>query len=130
MAGTKGNHMHNLSRSVFVSLILVLISAVLVSCQRPTAALPEDQAVPGISLTITGDTCLSVTVSVGDQITWTNQDSQEHLIRVETLDGQLVFEATDLQPGDSTSLSLPVAGSYVYTCTPDPGITGTITVEP
>lgn len=89
-----------------------------------------DEAVPGISLAITGDTCPSVTVNASDQVTWTNQDSQEHLIRVETLDGQLVFEATDLQPGDSASLSFPVARSYVYTCTPDEALTGTITVEP
>ncbi|HEX6303206.1 MAG TPA: plastocyanin/azurin family copper-binding protein [Anaerolineales bacterium] len=122
--------MHNPSRSIFISLILVLICATLVACQRPTEALPEVEPVPGISLTLTGDSCPSVTLNAGDQITWTNQDSQQHHIRVETLDGQLVFEATDLQPGDSASLSFPVAGSYVYTCTPDEVLTGTITVEP
>ena len=122
--------MHKLSRFIFLSPIIVLICAFLAACQAPTQALPEDETVPGISLALTGDTCPAVTISAGDQITWTNQDSQEHLIRVETPDGQLVFETTDLQPGDSASLSFPVAGSYVYTCTPDEALTGTITVKP
>lgn len=122
--------MHNLSRSIFVNLIVALICVFLVACQGTTQAPAVDEDLPGISLAITGDTCPSVTVNASDQVTWTNQDSQEHLIRVETPDGQLVFEATDLQPGDSTSLSFPVPGSYVYTCTPDQGVTGMITVEP
>lgn len=122
--------MHNISRSIFVSLVVVLISAFLAACQRPTEALPEDQTVPGISIAITGDACPSMTVNAGDQVTWTNQDSQEHLIRVETLDGQLVFEATGLQPGDSASLSFPIAGNYAYACTLEGEITGSITVEP
>ena len=65
--------MNNLKRSLQYSLIILFVSVYLVACQSVTPT-------PGISLNITASICPSSTVTTGDQITWTNQDQQFHLI--------------------------------------------------
>jgi plastocyanin len=120
----------NFSRFLMYSLIVLLATVSLIACRNATPVPPEGASAPGISVTITGSTCPSVTITVGDQVTWTNQDKQGHLIRIEPSEGELVFDSGELKPGDSASFTFPQAGNYSYVCSEDQDSTGLITVQP
>ena len=122
--------MRNFSRFLMYSLIVLLATVSLIACRNATPVPPEGASAPGISVTITGSTCPSVTITVGDQVTWTNQDKQGHLIRIEPFEGELVFDSGELKPGDSASFTFPQAGNYSYVCSEDQDSTGLITVQP
>lgn len=124
--------MYNHYRLYRCRLVILLAVVFLVACQKSTQTPSEGAAAPGIRIAITDDTCPSIEISINDQVTWINEDDQEHPIRVESSGGQKdrTFVSADLGPGDSTSLTFPEAGSYSYVCTLDQESTGTITVYP
>ena len=122
--------MINLKRSLQYSLMILFVSVYLVACQSVTSVPLSGAPTPGISLNITASICPSSTFTTSDQITWTNQDQQVHLIHIESSDGKIVFDSGDLQPSDTVSFTISQARNYVYVCSSDLKSTGTITVEP
>lgn len=113
--------------SVLVGLALML-AGYLAACQ-PTPPLATSTA-PGISVGITADICPNVVVSADQQVTWTNQDTREHVVRHEPAEGNAQFDSGTLQPGDTFSFTFPQPGTYTYDCSMDGAMTGTITVQP
>lgn len=112
---------------LFIAMLIVL-SGTLAACQ-PTPTLAPASA-PGIVVGITDDICPGIGVQVGQQVTWTNQDDREHIVRdVSTKEGSL-FASGILKPGDSFAITFTQAGTYTYECSEDGDRTGTITVEP
>ena len=67
----------------------------------------------------------TVTVTVGDTVTWTNGDQISHTA---TADGGS-FDTGTLANGDSNTVTFATAGSFPYHCAIHPAMTGTITVE-
>lgn len=67
-----------------------------------------------------------VRISVGDTVTWTNEDSAYH--HTATRSG--VFDSGTLRHGESWSWTFTEAGTYNYLCTPHPWMTGRVIVEP
>jgi amicyanin len=67
----------------------------------------------------------SLTISVGDTVTWTNADPVVHTAT--STSG--AFDSGDLAQGESYSLTFTAPGTYDYLCTPHPAMTGTIVVE-
>ncbi|MEJ2353127.1 MAG: cupredoxin domain-containing protein [Anaerolineales bacterium] len=122
--------MRGFSRVSMYSLIMLLAIMSLTACRKGTQVPPEGASAPGISVTITGSTCPSVIVTVGDQVTWTNQDNQDHLIRIESSEGEVVAAFGELKPGDTASFTFPQAGNYSYSCSANQDSTGIITVQP
>jgi plastocyanin len=66
----------------------------------------------------------SVTVKVGDTVTWTNNDSTTHTI---TGDGGL--DSGDVAPGSTFSKTFDKAGTYKYHCSIHPTMTGEVVVQ-
>jgi plastocyanin len=66
----------------------------------------------------------SISVSVGDTITWSNQDAAPHNARAN--DGS--FKTADLDKGESGSATMTKAGTFAYICTIHPSMKGTVTV--
>jgi len=122
--------MYNPKRFLLYSLMILFTSYFLAACQAATPAPLNNAQSPGISLNITDSICPSLTVTANDQITWTNQDQQIHLIHIESSAGNKVFDSGILQPDDTASYTFPQAGNYVYVCSSDQKSTGAITVEP
>jgi len=114
-------------QSVLIGLVMML-GGFLSACQS-TPSLATSSA-PGINVGITSDTCPNVVVPVGQQATWTNQDSREHVVRHKPAEENGQFDSGTLQPGDSFAFSFPQPGSYIYECSVDGAMTGTITVQP
>jgi plastocyanin len=68
---------------------------------------------------------VSMKVKAGTQVTWTNKDEEPHT--VSSNDG--VFRSFALDTNDSFSFKFDKPGTYKYTCTIHPRMTGTIVVE-
>jgi plastocyanin len=66
----------------------------------------------------------SVTVTVGDTVTWTNGDQISHTA---TADGGS-FDTGTLGNGESGTATFATAGSFPYHCTVHPNMTGTVVV--
>lgn len=113
----------------FVGLAL-LTAGGLVSCQ--TTATPTLPALsqPGISVGISDDSCPNVIVHVGQQISWTNQGRQEHIVRAKSTQGGRAFDSGTLKPGESFVVTLTHSDVYEYECSADGSLTGMITLEP
>jgi plastocyanin len=120
--------MLHFKRPLIILEMVALLSAFLAACQsQPPLATPS---APGISVGITGETCPSVVLQVGQQVTWTNQDSREHMVRDKPAEGNSRFDSGTLQPGDNFAFTFPQPGSYIYQCSRDGTVTGTISVQP
>jgi plastocyanin len=122
--------MNKISRSLIFSLAVLLALAVLAACGSAEETPASGGTVPGVSISITGSNCPSVEINRDDQIIWTNEDTVEHRIRIAYEDGEPMVDLSDLQPGDTASVTFPQAGSFTYTCSEDQASTGTITVQP
>ena len=66
-----------------------------------------------------------LTVSVGDTVTWTNNDTAPHTA---TSDAPL-FDTGTLNPGQSKSFTFTTAGTFPYHCTIHPFMHGTVIVQ-
>jgi plastocyanin len=67
----------------------------------------------------------TLTVKVGDTVTWTNKDITGHSA---TADDKS-FDTGVLSQGESGTFTFTKAGTYGYHCTPHPNMKGTIIVE-
>jgi plastocyanin len=67
-----------------------------------------------------------VTVSVGDTVTWTNNDSVGHDV---TADSFSSGDAGGMAPGDTFEHTFEEAGTFDYVCTVHPEMEGTVVVE-
>jgi hypothetical protein len=113
----------------FISLALLTVG-VIISCQSAATPTLATLSEPGIGVGISDDLCPNIIVKVGQQISWTNQGKQEHIVRAKAVEGENKFDSGILQPGDSFAVTLAEADIYQYECSADGSLTGTITVEP
>ena len=65
----------------------------------------------------------TLTVKQGTKVTWTNQDSATHKIKSDT------FNSGDLNQGDTFEFTFNNKGSFDYSCSIHPSMTGKIVVE-
>jgi amicyanin len=68
----------------------------------------------------------SITVNVGDTVTWTNQDTAPHNVVVTS--GPEKFTSPTLQKGQSYTFTFTKAGSYQYYCSVHPDMKAGVTV--
>lgn len=68
----------------------------------------------------------TLTIQVGDTVTWTNADAVVHTATA----GSGAFDSGDLAQGESYSVTFTAPGTYDYLCTPHPDMTGRIVVAP
>lgn len=68
----------------------------------------------------------SQTVSVGQKVVWTNQDTVDHNVKAEE---GADFSSDDFGKDGTYSFTPTKAGTIKYTCTLHPGMDGTLTVN-
>jgi plastocyanin len=66
----------------------------------------------------------TVTVNVGDTVTWTNSDAQAH-----TATSGSAWNTGDIGNGESASITFSNAGTFDYICAIHPTMTGTVVVR-
>lgn len=67
-----------------------------------------------------------LTITVGDSVTWTNQDTAPHTA---TSDTPGVFDTGMLQKGDSKTLTFNQPGTFTYHCSVHPNMHATLIVQ-
>ncbi len=65
----------------------------------------------------------TLTVKQGTKVTWTNQDSATHKIKSDT------FNSENLNQGDKFEFTFDTKGSFDYSCSIHPSMTGKVVVE-
>ncbi len=68
----------------------------------------------------------SVTIKVGETVTWTNEDTAGHT--ASTDDGSC--RTATIQKGEAASIRFDAPGEYPYICSIHPRMTGSVVVEP
>lgn len=81
-------------------------------------------ATTNVSITSTGFLPESITIKAGDTVVWTNNDTTDHT----ATDDQLTWDTDVIAPDATGSQLFTTAGSFTYSDTIDPTLTGTITV--
>ena len=66
-----------------------------------------------------------LTITAGDTVTWTNEDSVVHTATSATG----AFDSGDLTEGESFAFTFTTPGTYAYICSPHPDMTGQIVVQ-
>jgi len=96
-----------------------------------TISVPSGSSVPGCDETNECFIPAEVTVSVGDTVTWSNDDSAAHTVTSGTpsdgSDG--IFDSSLFMAGTTFSYTFDKAGEYNYFCMVHPWMTGTVQVN-
>lgn len=110
-------------RSPRALLAALLLTAALTFLQAPAAQATGHQIV--MSGYAFGPR--SLTITTGDTVTWTNQDTAPH--DVKTTSAPVSFHSPMLNKGGTWSYTFTTAGTYSYVCTVHPGMTAQIVVK-
>jgi plastocyanin len=113
------------TRSVQVA---ALLAAVLLALGTVTAfAAPAGAATHSVMIKQYAYGPGALSISQGDTVTWTNQDSVEHDVKV--VQGPATFQSPMLGQGDSWSHTFSTAGTYSYICSVHPDMRATVTAK-
>ena len=99
-----------------------LIGAAALTLALAPAALAADHAVDIAGFAFSPQ---SVTVAVGDTVTWSNADVRSHTV---TANGG-AFDTGTIGGNTSKSLTFSTAGTFAYHCRIHPSMTGTVVVQ-
>jgi plastocyanin len=91
-----------------------------------TLAAPAVAATHQVQIADSAFGTATLTVRVGDTVTWNNADDRPHTVTSQ--DG--AFDSGNLDEGASFSFTFSEAGTYAYLCEYHPDMRGTIIVEP
>lgn len=117
--------------------LLIVLAFTLTACgAKTTTPISTPTSQPAATNTTTPTTTTSnvtiksfaftpatLTVKVGTTVTWTNQDSAPHDVKVNN------FTSPSLKTGESFNYQFNTAGTYDYICGIHPAMTGQIIVE-
>lgn len=85
-----------------------------------------------VKITSSGFSPQSVTVKVGESVTWENTDSENHTVNSAPHPTHTAYPLLNLgviKPGEKKSLTFPDAGTYKYHDHLNPSLTGSVTVQ-
>jgi plastocyanin len=116
----------HLRRLLFVApfaVALLLVSVASYGLMTPNKA--DAQTTQAVTIADFAFSPASLTINVGDTVTWTNQDSATHTA---TATGG-AFDTGDIVQGASASFTFDTAGTFDYICSIHPQMTGVIIVQ-
>jgi plastocyanin len=109
-------------------LVLTLIAAVVLAVAGVATA--DQSPAPGpspylVEISNNAFSPSALSVPVGSTVTWKNDDPYAHTV---TMQGKNGFDSGNLGSGQTFSETFTAPGSYAYSCSIHPSMTGTITV--
>jgi plastocyanin len=124
---TDAHHPSRVASALIMTCALIGV-ALLLAASALLASAPRAQAASTVSVEISNFAFqpASVTIQVGDTVTWTNLDSAAHTA-TDTGSGSL-FDGV-MNQGESLSYTFTQAGTFDYICTFHPDMTGTVIVQ-
>ena len=114
------------ARRAFSTALLAIV--LLLAAATLALAVPSARAASTVTVEISNFAFqpASVTIQVGDTVTWTNLDSTTHTA-TDTGSGSL-FDGV-MNQGESFSYTFTQPGTFNYNCTPHPEMTGSVVVQ-
>jgi len=116
-------------RVALLALAIVVLATVgvMAGCSSSTST-PPPAGSPGaagtaVSIANFAFSPASLTVKVGDSVTWKNDDSTAHTVAF------AAFDSGSIAPGASYSHKFDSAGTFDYKCSIHPSMTGTVIVQ-
>jgi plastocyanin len=106
----------------------VLLAALLVVVGSAFLAPPAQAAGQAVMMQNYAFSPSSLTVHVGDTVTWTNHDQAPH--DVTTTSAPVAIKSSMLSTGQSFSYTFQTAGTYSYYCSIHPDMRAQLTVQP
>ncbi len=103
-------------------LMLIATSVAMATLLAAGAVLAADSTVTIAGFAFSPAT---VTIQVGDTVTWTNNDSTAHT----ATSGDNSIATGNIATGESASVTFIAAGSYAYVCSIHPQMAGTVVVQ-
>lgn len=85
-----------------------------------------------VKITSSGFSPQTLTIKLGDSVTWENDDSENHTVNSAPHPTHTAYPSLNLgviKPGDQKSLTFPTTGTYKYHDHLNPSLTGSVTVE-
>lgn len=122
-----------MSRWIRIVGAVFALSLVFAACSDDSGDDSSGDAGGGSSGDCPSDVCMqdtafapdTLTVSVGDEVTWTDIDGIDHTVTAD--DG--AFDSGTLGDGEDFSFTFDEAGEFTYHCEIHSSMTGTVTVE-
>jgi plastocyanin len=112
------------------AVVLLAVAALLVGCgsSKKKSSTSSAPAAGGtaVSMKNIAFSPKSLSVKVGDTVTWTNNDSTTHNV---TATSGATFKSSDFGNGGTFSWKADKAGTVNYVCTIHPGMVGTVIVK-
>lgn len=105
-----------------LATLIVALCALIGAGAAPSSAASHTIVIKNYAYSPTG-----LTVTEGDTVTWTNQDTAEHDIQVTS--GPVHFHSPMLAKGESWSYTFGTPGGYSYLCSVHPDMTASVTVR-
>lgn len=107
----------------------MMLSVLLLACASPFAIVraqpkPATPAKPAVSIKDMKFNPDTLEVTVGQTVTWTNADDQDHTV----IESNNVFKSDNIKPAKTFSYKFDKAGKFSYACSYHPRMKGTITV--
>ncbi len=115
----------------YLNIFLLLISAfAIISCGKSSGYGNSNTSTPppvanAVSIVNMSFSPATLTVPVGTNVTWTNNDNMTHTVTSDASG----FDSGDITMGSKYSRVFSVAGTYTYHCTIHPAMKGTIVVK-
>ena len=111
---------------VIIALVVVAAIAAYFMMKGSPAVVPTGPQTSTVDIKDLAFSPDTLTISVGDTVTWTNSDSVKHLVASSGIGG---IASSTLNPGASYSKTFTKAGTYAYHCEIHPSMKGTIIVQ-
>lgn len=103
---------------------------------QPSESPATESAMPAeknmVKITADGFSPKTITVKVGESVTWTNADTENHTVNSAPHPTHTAYPPLNLdviKSGTSKSLTFPTAGTYKYHDHLNPSLTGSVTVQ-
>lgn len=147
----------NLIITVVVVLVLIVGGWLLTRSKQPTMSSPETQSTQApvstesasplstasegatmkkdsniVKITANGFSPKSITVKMGESITWENTDTANHTVNSDNHPTHLLYQFLNLsviKPGDKKSITPPKVGTFTYHDHLNPSLIGSVTVQ-
>lgn len=108
-------------------------SPVMVGSSSPNASSSGAMSQNIINISSNGFSPSTVTIKVGDTVTWMNKDSAPHQVNSDVHPTHLLYPPLNtiglLNPGEKKSLSFPTAGTFKFHDHLNPQFTGSVVVQ-
>src|SRR5262245_28708616 len=123
----RGNSRRNSVAEAFLMLLHKLAAASTILVLSAAAALAKQV---NAEISVFQFTPIEIRASIGDAVTWTNNDAIEHSVTSDSMRlGRPLFDTGFFEAGESRNLTFEESGTWLFHCARHPSMQGKIIVK-